>query len=210
MNKELPTRRNIGVIGPHNRGRISLMAHQPERGFYLSHLCGHDPDELEEYSEKCGQTLPFTRDYREIVSNPEIHIVFVSSPDYLHAEHATAALEAGKIVLLEKPMAIRVDDCDRILRAASASEGRLYVGHNMRFFPVMQKMRELIQSGAVGEVQSIWCRHFVGRGGDYYFKNYNAEREFTTSLLLQKGSHDLDMIHWFAGAYTERVTGMGN
>jgi len=209
MTQSTERRYGMAVIGPHNRGRISLMAHQPERGFAITHLCGHEPTELEEYAEKCGAPPVFTTDYREIVNNGEIDIVFICSPDYLHAEHAVAALEAGKVVFLEKPMAITIEDCDRILAAAKTPGARLYAGHNMRFFPVMQKLYELIQSGAIGEVQTIWCRHFVGRGGDFYFKNYNAERQYTTSLLLQKGAHDIDMIHWFGGAYTKRVTGMG-
>jgi predicted dehydrogenase len=61
----------------------------------------------------------------------------------------------------------------------------------------------------LAEIQTIWCRHFVGDGGGYYFKNYNSEREYTMSLLLQKGAHDLDLIHWFADAHTRSVTGMG-
>jgi len=204
-----PNHFNIAVIGPHNRGRISLLAHRPEEGFRITHLCGHRPEGLEPYAEKMGSSPEFTNDYRKIAENPEIHIVFVSSPDFLHEEHAVAMLEAGKMVFLEKPMAIRVEGCDRILQAAAANGSRLYVGHNMRFFPVMKKMHSLIRDGHIGEVQAIWCRHFVGHGGDFYFKNYNAERELATSLLLQKGAHDIDIIHWLAGAFTRRVVGIG-
>lgn len=127
----------------------------------------------------------------------------------MHREHAIPALESGKYVFLEKPMAITIQDCDEILRTAERCGGRLYVGHNMRFFPVMQKMQELISQGRIGQVEAIWCRHFVGDGGDYYFKNYNSERDRSTSLLLQKGAHDIDIIHWLAGAYTQWVSGMG-
>ena len=70
-------------------------------------------------------------------------------------------------------------------------------------------MRELIQAGAIGEVKAIWCRHFVGNGGDFYFKDWHADRRNTTGLLLQKGAHDIDVIHWLADAYTQRVTAMG-
>ena len=59
------------------------------------------------------------------------------------------------------------------------------------------------------QVQTIWCRHFVGDGGDYYFKDWHADRSKTTGLLLQKGAHDLDIIHWLAGAPSRRVTAMG-
>ena len=70
-------------------------------------------------------------------------------------------------------------------------------------------MRELIQDGAIGEVKAIWCRHFVGHGGDFYFKDWHADRRRTTGLLLQKGAHDIDVMHWLAGGYTTRVNAMG-
>jgi predicted dehydrogenase len=71
-------------------------------------------------------------------------------------------------------------------------------------------MKELIDSGTIGEVRNIWCRHFVSYGGDSYFKDWHAERRYSTSLLLQKGAHDIDVIHWLAGAYTQRVTAFGS
>lgn len=199
----------FAVLGPHNRGRISLLAHQPERGLQLVALCGLNFDKIEPYTEKCGPDLILTRDYREIVANPDIDAVFVCTPDHLHFEHATAALNAGKHVFLEKPMAITIEDCDRILETACRSKGKLYVGHNMRFFPVMRKMRELIEQGRIGQVEAIWCRHFINYGGDAYFKDWHSERKNTNSLLLQKGAHDIDIIHWLAGGHTRRVIGMG-
>lgn len=171
--------------------------------------CGLNTDNLERFREKCGPEFYLTTDYKEILADREIDAVFICTPDYLHLEHATAALESGKKVFLEKPMAISIEDCDAILAVAAKYPQSLYVGHNMRFFPVMKKMHELIQEGRIGRVETIWCQHFVGYGGDYYFKNYNSERQYTNSLLLQKGAHDLDIIHWLAGGYSQRVVGMG-
>jgi predicted dehydrogenase len=70
-------------------------------------------------------------------------------------------------------------------------------------------MRDLIQQSAIGEVKAIWCRHFVGHGGDFYFKDWHADRSRTTGLLLQKGAHDIDVMHWLADGYTTRVNAMG-
>ncbi len=164
---------------------------------------------MAEYRRVCGNEIRFTTDYREIVSDPLIDAVFLCTPDFLHEEQAIALLAAGKSVYLEKPMAITIEGCDRILAAARQSKGILFVGHNMRFFSVMQKMKELIDAGKIGRVEAIWCRHFISYGGDAYFKDWHSERRNTTGLLLQKGAHDIDVIHWLAGAYTERVVGMG-
>lgn len=205
MNSDL----RLAVIGADRRGLLSLEAHRPGRGARLVAACSMTPERLGIYRERCGDDIRITRDYREIVDASDIDGVFVCTPDHLHEEHALAVLAAGKHLFLEKPMAITIEGCDRILNAAAQSPGRLYVGHNMRFFAVMRKMRDLIESGVIGEVQAVWCRHFVGYGGDAYFKDWHSERRFTTGLLLQKGAHDIDMIHWLAGASTVRVMGLG-
>jgi predicted dehydrogenase len=121
-----------------------------------------------------------------------------------------AALEKGRAVYLEKPMAITIKGCDRILRKAREKKARLFVGHNMRYMSVFIRMKELIDKGAIGEVKSAWCRHFVSYGGDAYFRDWHSERRFSTGLLLQKGAHDIDMIHWLTGSYSKRVTAFGN
>lgn len=200
---------NFAVLGPHGRGRIALLLHRPEEGLRVVGGCATHLSNLDVYRDKCGSDLIQVTDYREILVNPDVDAVLVCTPDNLHAEHAVAALEAGKHVFLEKPMAISIEECDAIIAAAERSGSKLYVGHNMRFFPVMQKMRELIDAGRIGRVEAIWCRHFISYGGDAYFKDWHSERKNTTSLLLQKGAHDIDIIHYLAGGYTRRVVGMG-
>ncbi|MGD0113612.1 MAG: Gfo/Idh/MocA family oxidoreductase, partial [Armatimonadota bacterium] len=199
----------IGVIGAGGRGGLAWYAHRPEEGVRV--VAGADvvEDVFPRFRERFGEDAFVTTDYRELLARPDIDAVFVTSPDFLHEEHAVAALEAGKSVYLEKPMAITIEGCDRILNAAYQARRKLYLGHNMRHFPVVEKMKELIDQGAIGEVKAGWCRHFVCYGGDAYFKDWHADRTKSTGLLLQKGAHDIDVLHWLCGGYTQRVTGMG-
>jgi len=203
------TELNFAVIGPHRRGRISLLAHRPNDGLKLVAACAANLENLEEYQTTCGDDFLLTTNYEDLLRHPDVHAIFVCTPDHWHKEHAVAALNAGKHVFLEKPMAVTIADCDHILAAAEKSSGKLYIGHNMRFFPVVRKMHELIAQGRIGRVEAIWCRHFISYGGDAYFKDWHSERKNTTSLLLQKGAHDIDVIHYLAGAYSQRVVGMG-
>jgi predicted dehydrogenase len=106
-------------------------------------------------------------------------------------------------------MAITIEGCDRILRTAYERKVKLYLGHNMRHMSLIRTMRDLIRKGAIGEIKAGWCRHFVGYGCDAYFKDWHAERAKSTSLLLQKGAHDIDVLHWLCGGYTARVNAMG-
>ena len=193
----------IGIIGVYGRGRHAYQAHRPEEGFEI--VMGADPFEpaarnftisgFKLFTEQFpGATL--VKDYKELLANKEIDTVFIMSPDYCHEEQAVAALEAGKNVYLEKPLAITLEGCDRILRTAYRTKKKIVLGHNMRYFPVILKMKEVIDSGIIGDVQCGWCRHFVGYGGDAYFRDWHSEQKNTCGLLLQKGAHDIDGMHW--------------
>lgn len=200
---------NIGVIGFGIRGTIAKYAHAPDNDVRVVGAADIDPKALARFTNSFGTKVLLTEDYRELLARADIDAVFVMTPDDLHEEHAVAALEAGKAVYLEKPMAITIEGCDRILRAARDHKRKLYLGHNMRHMALIEKMKELVDSGAIGEVRAGWCRHFVAYGGDAFFKDWHSERTHVTGLLLQKGAHDIDVLHWLCGGYTTRVNAMG-
>lgn len=199
----------IGVIGVSGRGRLADHWHNP--GGRSVVVAGADINEkyLKEFKERYGDSVFVTTDYRRLLERPDVDAVLVSSPDFCHEEHAVAALEAGKHVYCEKPLAITVEGCDRILKAWRASGRKLMVGFNMRYMNMFRTMKEIVDSGAIGEIKAVWVRHFVGHGGDFYYHDWHAMRRNTTSLLLQKGSHDIDIIHWISGAYGKRVAAFG-
>jgi len=199
----------IGVIGVAGRGGLAQHAHKPEQGVKL--VAGADvvPKFLQEFKDKVKADF-VTENYKELLARKDIDAVFICSPDWLHEEQSVAALEAGKHVYLEKPMAITVKGCDRILKAAYKNKVKLFLGHNMRHMNFVLKMKEMIEDGMIGEVMAGWCRHFVGYGGDFYFKDWHADRRNTTSLLLQKAAHDIDVLHWLCGGYSRNVQAMGD
>lgn len=198
----------IGAIGYGLRGGLSGLAHKPDEGVELVGLA--DPNESAQaaFLEKFPNAS-VTVDYRDFIAQ-KLDAVFVTSPDWLHEEQASTLLSAGISVYLEKPMAITTEGCDRILWASKTGGGKLFVGHNMRHFGVVQKMKEWIDEGKIGEVKAAWCRHFVSYGGDAYFRDWHADRSKSTGLLLQKGAHDIDVIHWLCSGYSKTVTAFGD
>lgn len=146
----------------------------------------------------------------ELIAAGTADAALVLTPDDTHEEIAVALLRAGIAVYLEKPLAITVDGADRVLTTAAETGTPLYVGHNFRHSGVVRTMRGVIERGEIGEVRAVWVRHFVGNGGDYYFKDWHADRTRTNTLLLQKASHDIDVVHYLASGYTRRVVGMGD
>ncbi|MER6949139.1 Gfo/Idh/MocA family oxidoreductase [Nonomuraea sp. NPDC000554] len=198
----------LGVIGLGVRGELADLAHRPAAGSRVVACCDLDPKALSGVRDRFGPDVRTTTDHRELVA-AGLDGVLVLTPDHTHEGIALDFLSNRVPVFLEKPMAITTTGCDRLLAAAQASGTRLYVGHNMRHLPVVMAMRQLVEEGAIGQVKAVWCRHFVGHGGDFYFKDWHADRRNTTGLLLQKGAHDLDVIHWLAGGYSRLVTGLG-
>ncbi len=205
---DIPIR--IGVIGIGGRGRI---ANHWKRADGLSKVVGGadiTDSYLAGFRETHGDDVFFTHDYRELIGRDAIDAIAVTSPDVTHEEYAVAALEAGKHVFCEKPLAITIEGCDRILEAWHASGKHLMVGFNMRYMRMFNVLKQIAEDGVIGEIKAVWVRHFVGQGGNFYYHDWHATRKNATSLLLQKGSHDIDMIHWLTGRYTRRVVAMGS
>jgi len=200
----------IGMIGVGGRGGLWRHWHNPDGGRSVV-VAGADVSEsaLDAFRHGAGGN-PFTsKDYRAVLDRDDVDAVAVCTPDFCHEEHAVAALKAGKHLFLEKPMAITTEGCDRILQTWRASGKRMMIGFNMRYMRIFRVMKEIVESGAIGEIKAVWVRHFVGYGSDFYYHDWHATRANATSLLLQKGSHDIDMIHWLSGAYSKRVAAFG-
>jgi predicted dehydrogenase len=149
-------------------------------------------------------------DHRAMLAAGGVDAAIITTPDDTHADIAVDLLRAGVAVYLEKPLATTLADADRVLTTAVETGVPLYVGHNFRHSGLVRAMRAIVERGEIGEVKAVWVRHFVGNGGDYYFKDWHADRSRTGTLLLQKASHDLDVIHYLASGFSRRVVGMGD
>ena len=97
----------IGVIGTGGRGGVARHAHKPDYGSRIVACCDLVDSSLGSAKDRYGSGLYITHDYRDLLDR-ELDAVFITTPDYLHEEHAIAALEAGMAVYLEKPMAITI------------------------------------------------------------------------------------------------------
>ncbi len=201
----------IGLIGAAGRANLAQHWHAP-RSAEAEVVAASDVST--KAFELCRQWIsPDVRmhtDYRDVVNAADVDAVAVFTPDWLHEEHALAVLNAGKHLYLEKPMALSVEACDRILKAWRDQHQAFMIGFNLRYNPVALKAREIVRSGRLGDVKAIWVRHFVGAGGDFYYHDWHCARADVHSLLLQKASHDFDLIHWIADAYTTHVAAFGD
>lgn len=127
-------------------------------------------------------------DFDALAADPDLDVVVVASPNHLHADHAVAALDAGKHVVCEKPFALTVEEADRAIAAAERNGRVLTPFQNRRYEPHFLKVCELIESGVLGRVMHIrltW--HQFTRRWDW-----QTLRRFGGGLLNNNGSHLLD------------------
>lgn len=197
----------IGVAGVGQRAQLAMHVMSREDASVVA-AADTSPVARQRARDLFGADVLLRRDYRELLDD-DLDAVLLFTPDNLHAEPAIEFLRAKVPVFVEKPLAISTEDCDRILEVAMTEHTPLYVGHNLRHTPVVRAMKSLIDEGRIGNVKAVWCRHFVAHGGDFYFKDWHAERCNTTGLLLQKGAHDIDVIHWLAGGACRLVVALG-
>jgi UDP-N-acetylglucosamine 3-dehydrogenase len=163
----------------------------------LRAVCTRRPERRREIQARLKVPRSYA-DYRELLADPEIEAVSVVTHVDDHVAPAIAALRAGKHVLLEKPMARTVAECDRIMAAAAKSGRILMVGHICRFNPRYAAARERVAAGALGRIVSLYAR-----------RNIPAARSKSVlekiGPLLGDGVHDTDLMLWLTGTPIETV-----
>ena len=129
------------------------------RNFYelgsLAALCD-DQESVEATYSKKYSGLKFYRKFADVLADPSITAVTLATPAVTHYEMAKAALEAGKDVLVEKPLAINVKHGEELVRLAEAKGRVLMVGHILRYHPAVLKLNELIKNGALGKINYVY------------------------------------------------------
>ena len=196
----------VGVIGVGWFGTVHCRAIADHPQLELAALCDASEDRLAEMAREHGVARTCT-DYRELVDDPEIDALAVVTPWDHHATPTLAGLAAGKHVLVEKPMASTVEDCQRMCDAARDAEAILMVGHICRFNPRYASAKREIDAGRIGKVVAINARRNVPA-------QWVIDQLDSISPILHTCSHDTDMMLWLTGAkvvstYAQTVNTLG-
>lgn len=139
----------------------------------------------------------------ELLAESDVDAVIVSTPPQFHESVAIAALEAGKHVLVEKPMAPTLEGCRRMLAAADRSQRVLAVGFNHRYFPAVKLVRDAVQMGALGTVTHV--RAYAGHTGLSEFKSpwMYSGKVMGGGTMFDNGVHVLDLMRHIMGDFSE-------
>lgn len=148
--------------------------------------------------------------FEDLIADPEVDWVIVGSPNKYHCEQIVAAFRAGKHVFTEKPLALTLDECQEIARVQTETQRHLAMGFCMRFARLYRRAKELFESGKLGRIISVDANENINLGhGAYIMTNWRRHRDLGGPHILEKCSHDLDLLNWFTGSLPHRVAAFG-
>lgn len=218
MSTSLPTR--YAIVGT---GARSFMYAEALLGTYrdtgaLVALCDQNSLRMKYhnrvYAEKFGAApVPMyaAGDFDEMIRKEKPEVVIVTTVDRTHDEYIVRAMEAGCDVITEKPMTTDEKKCRAILDAVERTGRRLRVTFNYRYSPSRSKVKELISSGAIGEVRSIHFEWLLDtRHGADYFRRWHRNKINSGGLMVHKSTHHFDLVNWWLGSEPEVVFGLGS
>ena len=182
----------LGWFGEHH---VDTLKQLPQAE--LTSICTRRPERLQEVARKYGVPKTHT-DYRELLADPEVDLVSIVTHVDDHLEPTLAAIQSGKHIFLEKPMAGSAEECDRIIEALRSTDKAFMVGHICRFDTVYALAKEEIAAGRLGRIVSLHARRNLA--------SWISESHLPKiSALFGDGVHDLDLMLWYTGARPKTV-----
>jgi len=134
----------------------------------------------------------------------ELDLVSICTPHALHKEQAIQSLEAGKHVLVEKPMALKAADAQKMIAAAAANDRRLYVMKQNRFNVPIVLTKQAMDAGQLGKIYMVQCNVFWNRNSEYYTQSdWRGSRSTEGGALFTQASHFIDLLVWWFGDVTD-------
>ena len=191
----------IGYGGAFNMGRAHANWINEIKGMTTVAVCDLDPVRLEVAKEELGDVATFT-DVGEMLAQKDLDLVVVVTPHNTHAALAIQAAEAGKHVIVEKPMCITVEEATNMIEAARKNGVMLSVFHNRRYDGDFMTLKSLIDDGVIGEVFQIE----VGMGG-YRHPGYwwRSNKEISGGAFYDWGAHIVD---WVLNLVPQKIAGV--
>ena len=147
--------------------------------------------------------VEYYADFHDVINRRDVDCVVIAVPNKYHADIAIEALAKGKHVFCEKPLARNPEEAMKMVKAAIESDSFLKVGANLRFFPSVQKAKELLEEKAIGEL--LFIRGWIGNSGWQLNSWFSEPSMIGGGALLDNGSHLLDLCRWFLGEVRECV-----
>jgi len=187
----------VGVVGLGEFGERHLSAYRGLPGVEIVGVCSRSRERAEEIAHKYGAKRWYT-DLRQFMGDGEIDVVSVVTAEGRHLEPVLSAIEAGKHVLVEKPIATNIDEAKQMVAACSQADVFVMPGHIMRFESRYALVKEEIERGTLGGVATMFARRNVSKKFDLA-TGERAHPAFRVAV------HDIDLALWYIGDRVKRI-----
>jgi len=173
-------------------------------GSELIAVMRRDAKKAKDFAQRHG-VKKYYSDIDALLKDDEINAVYIATPHYLHAQHTIRAAKYGKHILCEKPMALTVKECEEMIRACEENDVQLMVAYYRRFFPVVEKIKELLREGKIGRPITARAQVFAlyhlpaGESFPWRINPQMAGGGFLTDV----GSHRVDLLIYLLGKVRE-------
>jgi predicted dehydrogenase len=200
----------VAFIGVGNRGSFLLKHMLRVPGVKVVAICDIDPQRLKagiDAARAAGHSPESYTEFRKLLDRKDVDAVVIATPVDLHKEMAVAALEVGRNVYSEKPMALTPEDCRIVTNAAAAAKGIYQAGFQLRHDPNRSASMRFIQSGGIGKVlflQGYRHTNDLPRETAWYF-----DRTRSGDNIVEQACHIIDLMVWAAGSHPLRAFGSG-
>jgi len=186
----------IGIIGAGHFGAVHARAMAEVDGVQLVASCREDRAAAEQFAQEHGGSA--YSDWRQLLADPKVDAVVIATPHHLHEEIAIGAAEAGKHILLEKPMAPTTRACDAINAAVAKAGVKLMVGHVMHFALPCLRAKAILDSGVIGKpvLGSSWM---IKLWMESNRRDWHKNTASGGGMLMTAGIHALDRLVWLMG-----------
>ncbi len=190
------TKIRVGIIGT-GWGQLQIESFRRAREYEVVALCDNDESRLNAVAKQSKVERTFA-DYRKLVASNEIDLISVAAPPDAHQAMTQAAIDAGKHVLVEKPLALGIDDARALLKSAEAKRVVHAVDFEMRFLPALAYSKELIDEKYLGELLRIDVTMGMAQPWGVH-GNWAADDAHGGGILGELGAHFIDALLWWFG-----------
>ena len=192
----------LGIIGC---GIAANALHYPalrelQDKFKITAVCNHTEQKAKEFSKIVGR-VPYTLDYKELLAMEDIEAVDIVLPIHLNRLVVSDALKAGKHVIAEKPIAGNLSDAHDLVKLADSSKQVSMIAENYRYRKVFQKAKELMESGAVGELNSFSWNIFykLDTHNEYARTQWRIDHKYEGGIITDAGVHNIAALRLLFG-----------
>lgn len=169
-----------------------------------------DKDRAQQLADRHGLHCAVRDRYEDVLRDERVDVVDITGPSFVHAEQGIAAAEAGKHILIEKPMGVTLDE-SRALRDAVAKAGvKSLCGFVLRWNPAVETIRSLLASGAIGDLFYAEIDYWHGLGPTHHAWDLHSKRKTGGNAMLLVGCHAIDALRWIVGSEIEEVAAFAN